>query len=154
MRVAFDTSVVVAGLVAAHPLHARAFVWLQAAQDRGIDGLICTHGLAETWATLTAIPLDPRITGDQARRMIGRLLPILAPVPLSADDYGTAVDRCVSISLRSGAIYDALHCVAAERVQADALLTFNTRDFERLTLPDGPRITLPPDPPEVRLTDP
>lgn len=44
------------------------------------------------------------------------------------------MQRCGERGLRSGALYDALHFVAAARQEADILLTFNTRHF----LPSGP----------------
>jgi hypothetical protein len=37
------------------------------------------------------------------------------------------------MGLRSGAIFDALHLVAAERAEVDALLTFNLKDFLRFS---------------------
>jgi hypothetical protein len=55
--------------------------------------------------------------------------------------------RCSDRGLRSGAVYDALHLVAAERWGADLFLTFNTHDFTRMALAPGPRIAAPPDPP-------
>lgn len=41
------------------------------------------------------------------------------------------------LELTSGAVYDALHVVAAEKVDADQLLTFNGRDFRRMP-PEDP----------------
>jgi hypothetical protein len=64
-----------------------------------------------------------------------------------AATYPAAVTRCNARSLRSGAVYDALHLITAELESADLLLTFNVGDFARMSEPDGPRIIAPPDPP-------
>lgn len=45
------------------------------------------------------------------------------------------------LGLTSGAIYDALHVVAAEKVDADQLLTFNGRDFRRMP-PEDPTVVI------------
>jgi hypothetical protein len=63
--------------------------------------------------------------------------------------YLTAVERCSSRSFRSGAVYDALHLVEAEREGANILLTFNPDDFMRLVDSDHPTIVVPPDPPSA-----
>jgi hypothetical protein len=57
--------------------------------------------------------------------------------------------RCSGRGLRSGAIYDALHLLAAEREAADIFLTFNVDDFRRLAEPTSPRVLAPPDPPRL-----
>jgi predicted nucleic acid-binding protein len=63
--------------------------------------------------------------------------------------YRQAMRRCAERGERSGAIFDALHLVAAEASQSDALVTLNPADFERLAAKHGPRIIVPPDPPQI-----
>jgi hypothetical protein len=46
-------------------------------------------------------------------------------------------------------MFDALHLVSAEAGQADAFVTFNPADFERLRVPGSPAIVVPPDPPRL-----
>lgn len=151
MKVALDPSVLVAGLVKCHPHHPRAVPWLRAAQAGSIEVVIALHALAETWATLTALPLDPRITGEQASRMLQKLCEFARVVDPSRPFYQDAVDACVAIGARSGAIYDALHYVSACHARADAVLTFNVKDFQRLCRSENLRVCVPPEPPEVRL---
>jgi len=50
-------------------------------------------------------------------------------------------------ALKSGAVFDALHLIAAERARADALLTFNPNDFSRLAQGERPKIVVPSAPP-------
>lgn len=148
MKVALDTSVIVAGVVEAHPDHGRARWWLVPREGADAPERVAGwHAYAEAWAVLTVLPMEPRVTGAVAAAVlerVGRAVRLVAP---TAATYRAAVDRCSGRSLRSGAVYDALHLVTAEREAADVLLTFNTGDFQRLADPDGPRIVAPPQPP-------
>ena len=136
---------IVAGLVEAHPNHARANWWLGPRQT--LERIASWHAYAEAWAVLTALPIEPRVSGEvaaavleRARRSVGFVVPRTATYP-------TAVGRCCARALRSGAVYDALHLVTAEQEAAELFLTFNVDDFVRLSEPEGPRIVAPPDPP-------
>jgi predicted nucleic acid-binding protein len=149
VKVAFDTSVLVAGSVARHIHEARARVWFRAARERKFEAITTTHALAETWATLTAIPVEPRIAPAAAERLIERLVRHIKPIALRWDDYRAALQRCGERGLRSGTVYDALHFVAAVRQNADLFLTFNTRHFISIATDDEPRIVAPPDPPAL-----
>lgn len=60
MKVAFDTSVLVAGSVARHVHEERARVWFRAAREGRFEAITTTHALAETWVALTAIPVEPQ----------------------------------------------------------------------------------------------
>jgi hypothetical protein len=68
-------------------------------------------------------------------------------VPLTTGAYMAAVERCSTRALKSGAVFDALHLIAAERARADALLTFNRGDFTRLAQGERPTIVVPSTPP-------
>jgi predicted nucleic acid-binding protein len=149
VKVVFDTSVLVAGTVAGHAHQERARIWFGAARERRFQAMATTHAFAESWATLTAIPVEPRIAPTAAERIVDRLVRHIQPVTLEWEDYRLALERCGERGVRSGAIYDALHLIAAERQKADLFLTFNTRDFNGLARDDGPRIVAPPDPPEL-----
>ncbi len=149
MRVALDTSIIVAASVLGHRDGERAAVWLDAARRGDIAAAVSAHALAETWATLTALPVEPRVPAATARTLLGRLREHVEVLELGEADYDAAMERCAASGLRSDAIYDALHLLAAERWGADRLLTFNTRDFVRLSAVGGPAILAPPDPPGV-----
>lgn len=144
MKVALEASVLVAAVVEDHPHHGRAVWWLRTRTARRIA---CWHAYAETWAVLTNLPIEPRVSSAVARAILERLRRSVDFVAARPASYTTAVERCAARGLRSGAVYDALHLVTAEREAADLLLTFNERDFTRLAEPDGPRILAPPDPP-------
>lgn len=129
----FDTSVLIAALVAGHPDHARSFAYLEATLGGQAKLVTATHTLAELYATLTRLPLSPKIKPAQARQLIevnvtrhGSL------VALDAKDYLEVLARMAKLGLESGAIYDGLHVRAAEKAGAVQLLTLNARDFERM----------------------
>lgn len=143
--VAIDTSVLVAAIVAAHESHARAKQWLDAIDRRELDALVSTHALAELYGVLTRIPggLSP----EEAQLTVGNLPNRMRVVPLTTGAYMTAVERCSARALKSGAVFDALHLIAAERARADALLTFNPDDFTCLAQGERPKVVVPSAPP-------
>jgi len=145
VKVALDTSVIVAGVIEAHPHHTRAGWWLRA--HRNIERIASWHAYAEAWAVLTALPIEPRVSGEVAAAVLQRVRRSLRFVAPRSATYPSAVARCSARGLRSGAVYDALHLVTAEGEAAELFLTFNVQDFTRLTEPTGPRIAAPPDPP-------
>lgn len=151
MKVAFDTSVLVAGLHRSHPHHGRAVVWTDAVAESRLSGIVTWHALAELWSVLTRLPGPARPTPDQALQLVRRVRNVFDILPLEPDVYDEALQRCTDRGFVSGVVFDALHLVAAERTGVDALVTFNGADFRRLALPTSPRIVIPPDPPETAL---
>jgi predicted nucleic acid-binding protein len=145
VKVALDTSVLVAAVVEAHPHHVRATWWLRT--RRKLERIASWHAYAETWAVLTALPMEPRVSGEVAAAVLERVRRSIGFVAPRSTTYPAAVTRCNARALRSGAVYDALHLVTAEAEDADLFLTFNVADFVRLREPGGPRIVAPPDPP-------
>lgn len=133
MRDFFDTSVLVnayVGELAHHEEASRHFGRVLRGEG---ELVISSHALAETYSTLTAIPISPRITPSQARSFIeNELLPVARVVDLTKEDYRQVVAHGTEKKLVSGVIYDALHACAAERVEADRLLTCNPADFRPL----------------------
>jgi len=138
MKACFDTSTLVAALLQQHPQHAIAFPRLQAVKAGSVHGHLTTHGLAELFATLTALPLKPRLlTADVERLIQQSILACFTLIPLSADDYGDAMQLTVRQNLASGAIYDALHLIGARRAGCSALYTLNLRYFRSLAPGDS-----------------
>src|SRR5262249_53483914 len=150
-KVFFDTSVLVAALTRAHAHHPRALVWVEACGKR-VDGIVSWHGLAELWSVLTRLPVSPPVPPVLAERMLDRLRHRLRTVTVSPRAYRKALRRCSERGFRSGAVFDALHLVAAEEARAEMFLTFNADDFDRLVVEGGPRIVVPPDPPRVSVS--
>lgn len=143
MKACFDTSVLVAALLQQHPHHAIAFPQLQAVHEGSSHGHITTHGLAELYATLTALPLKPRLHPADVQRLIQQsILSHFTLIPLSPQDYQDAINLTVTKSLSSGAIYDALHLIGARTANCTYLYTLNLRHFRALA-PGDPLISSP-----------
>ncbi len=133
MKVLFDTSALIAAFVSAHEQHERALPYLKRALAGEIDMVVSAHTLAELYATLTVLPITPGITSGQAQDLIrDNVLSSAEVVGLDASDYVAVIERMARLGLVSGAIYDALHVRAAERAEADQLVTCNGRDFRRM----------------------
>ena len=143
MKLCFDTSVLVAALVQAHPHHGLAFPRLKSVHDGVVAGAITTHALAELFATLTALPLKPKIPPTEAKRLLKRNIGAhFEIIPLTAEIYAEALDLTVRQGLASGAIYDAIHLTGARSAGCDHLLTLNLKHFKALA-PGDPLILSP-----------
>jgi len=151
LKLAFDTSVLVAALVKPHRFHRRAIRWLEEVDGGRATAQCSWHAVAETWSVLTRLPLEPPVSPALAEVAVERLLTRIEPVEIDAGLYREAIRRCSRIGVRSGALFDALHLVCAESRSADGLVTFNPRDFERLRVADSPPVLVPPDPPAFEL---
>lgn len=138
MKVCFDTSTLVAALLQQHPHHAIAFPRLQAVKEKTAQGYLTTHCLAELFATLTALPLKPRLLPADVERIIRQsILAYFTVIPLSADHYRDAMQLSVKHNLASGAIYDALHLIGARSASCTTLYTINLRHFRSLAPGDS-----------------
>jgi predicted nucleic acid-binding protein len=133
MNILFDTSVLVAAMVEAHPMHERALPWLQRVQA-GLDvGIIATHSIAELYAVLTKLPVRPPISPAVARRLIQQnVLEICRVVSLSEDDYVTILRHLSDTGIVGGATYDALILYTALKADVDCVVTSNEADFRRI----------------------
>jgi predicted nucleic acid-binding protein len=144
LKILFDTSILVAGLIAGHSRHAQAFAWFKRAKAGEFETLVCSHSLAELYSVLTTLPLKPRITPHDARRLIEESIKAIASlVPVAASDYARALDALVERNLSGGIVYDALIAMAAKKAQADSLLTLNPKDFKRFWREGDPEILEP-----------
>jgi len=145
MLVAFDTSVLVASVLAHHPSHAFAWPWVEAVDQGKIEGTLAVHALAETYSVLTKVPggLTPR----DAAALVCRLPSIFRLSTAGTVLYTDALLRCASRGLKSGVVFDALHLLDAEQAGADIFLTFNASDFTRLAVESSPQVVVPSVPP-------
>lgn len=127
-----DTSVLVRALVAGLPSHAKARRYLDRARTEGATVAVSTHALAELFATITALPTRPQHTPEDAEALIDGACSVLQVVELGTAEYRQSIGRMARLDLPSGAVYDALHVAAAEKVEAAELVTFNGKDFRRV----------------------
>jgi predicted nucleic acid-binding protein len=143
MKVCFDTSTLAAALLQQHPHHAVAFPHLQAIHQGRAEGHLTTHALAELFATLTALPLKPRLLPADVQRLLQTsILSHFTLIPLGPQEYQAALALTVAQNLSSGAIYDALHLIGARTAACVKLYTLNLRHFRALA-PGDPFIISP-----------
>jgi predicted nucleic acid-binding protein len=144
MKVLADTSVLIAAMVESHPEHERAFPWLRQAKQKRIDLFVSAHTLAELYAVLTTLPVQPRLGPDTARRLIREDVESIAGViALRGTDYRHVLDDMSALGLSGGVVYEALGARAARKAGVDRLITFNVADFRRVWPDAGAIIQAP-----------
>jgi predicted nucleic acid-binding protein len=85
----FDSSVLVPVFYADQPQHASTTkVFLEA----GKDDLCALRTLGEVYATLTGLPLRPRITGPEGISIVKQIRERLTLVTLSEQEYVSALE--------------------------------------------------------------
>src|SRR5688572_30501353 len=103
MRVLFDTSVLVAALVEAHPNHHRALKSFTRTRNGETALVLCAHSLAELYAVLTRLPVRPRISPHAAWQLIhGNLSKDIEVIALTEEDYRATLQRMADEGLAGG----------------------------------------------------
>jgi predicted nucleic acid-binding protein len=144
MKVLFDTSVLVAGIVEVHPMHRRSLPWLQRAKAGDFEFLVVSHTLAELYAVLTTLPVRPRISPSTAWHLVQTNVESSAGIlPLALADYKRTLKEMADRGLSGGVIYDALIVSVARKLAVDRLLTLNAHDFHRIW-PEGKAVITNP----------
>jgi predicted nucleic acid-binding protein len=143
VKVLFDTSVVIAALLPKHPSHIPCFAQLQAAELSHIQGYLSTHSLAEIYSVMTRMPSQPRISPQEAKRLLEGCLQFLEAVSLETVDYQAAIAQMVTLNFPGGGVFDALIARAALKVSADQLLTLNPNHFTRLNIAIAKMVIVP-----------
>lgn len=133
MRVFLDTNVLVAASEQTHPHHRPAFQAFLRVVARRDHGFISTHSIAETYAALTRLPVQPRIHPTEAARVIAdNIVPNFQMVPIVQKDYLAALKSVAEGGWSGAKIYDALIVGCAARSGAERIYTFNLSDFQEL----------------------
>lgn len=133
MRVLLDTSVLVAAMIEAHPHHERSLPWLQRIKAQTDKGVVAAHSIAEVYAILTRLPLQPRISPRLAQHLITQnIIDLCEIVALTGVEYLTLVEHLANENIQGGATYDALILHTAANAAIDQIVTFNIDDFRRV----------------------
>jgi predicted nucleic acid-binding protein len=133
VRLYFDTSVLVSLAVAHHPHHDLAYTAFRQVTAGGHEGIVSAHGLAETFTTLTRLPITPMVHPSEAYRFVSEtVVGHCEVVCLVEKDYMATLDAAAKAGLRGGVVYDALQLRCAEKARCDRIYTFNMLDFVRI----------------------
>jgi predicted nucleic acid-binding protein len=133
-------------MVEVHPAHAMALPWLQRVRSETDTGLVAAHSLAELYAILTTLPVQPRIPPTAAQHLIKRnVLDVCEVVFLSDKDYVAVIARLSDLGIVGGATYDALILQAAVKANVDQVVTLNEKDFRRVYPDLADKIVSPSD---------
>src|SRR5262249_6139218 len=131
-----DTSVLVAASEQSHPHYRQASPALRRVATGKDQGFMSAHSMAEVYAALTRLPVQPRIHPAEAGRIItDNLLPHFELVSAGVKDYTEALKLVRDGGWSGAKIYDALIVGCAAKSKADRIYTFNLADF-RLLAPD------------------
>jgi predicted nucleic acid-binding protein len=133
VRLYFDTSVLVSLAVAHHPHHRLAYAAFRQVTSGGHEGFVSAHGLAETFSTLTRLPITPMVHPTEAYRFVAEtIVGHCSVVALVEKDYLATLEAAAKAGLRGEAIYDELHLRCAAKARCGRIYTFNISDFVRL----------------------
>ncbi|HVB81369.1 MAG TPA: PIN domain-containing protein [Candidatus Binataceae bacterium] len=133
MKVFFDTSVVVAASEQGHPHYGQAWPALRRVAAGKDQDFMSVHSIAEMYAALTRLPVQPRIHPAQAARIItDNVVPHFEMVPIAKKDYTEALSLVGDAEWAGAKIYDALLIGCAAKCGADRIYTFNPGDFRQL----------------------
>lgn len=144
MKVFFDTSVLVASVVARHPHHARAAPLVRRVIEGADQGFISAHSVAESYAVLTVLPVSPRIGPEAAEKLVTEnLIGHLSVVALTTREYTKLVPALAEMGAMGGATYDMVHLACARKRDVERIFTFNVAHFRRLAPDLAGRIVAP-----------
>jgi hypothetical protein len=114
VKVFFDTSVLVAASEQGHPHYRQALPALRRVTARRDQGYMSVHSIADMYAALTRLPVQPRIHPAEAVRIISdNILPHFETVPVGKKDYTEAL-RLVGDGDGAAQRYTT-HCSSAAR---------------------------------------
>lgn len=133
MEIFVDTTVLVAASVQAHPHYDRAWPLLRRVAAGHDKGFMSAHSVAEVYAVLTRLPVQPRIHPLEAMRIVtDNILEHFEILPIGREDYVEALNIVANGGWNGARIYDVLILRCAANCPAERIYTFNLRDFKQL----------------------
>ena len=149
MKIGVDSSVIIAGVHAAHPYHAPAVDWLTRMLPVH-DLIIAHHSVLEAYAVLTRLPGDHRVTPSEARDLLTvSVKENMTIAEYSSEGIWAALGSFVMTAVVGGHSYDAFVANILHSAGVDAIATFNPAHFRGLA--NGTRVIDPSDPGESGL---
>jgi len=134
MKVFFDTSVLVASVLADHDCHARAFAVLERVHGGQDEGVVAGHSLVELYAVLTRLPPPFRHSPAQALLSIEtNVVSHFQISSLTGREYAALLKELVLAGISGGTVYDAVLLKAAAKTAVDRIYTFNVKHFQEVS---------------------
>lgn len=155
MIIGVDSSILVAGVHANHPLHAVAAEWL--IKNIPLHELIVSHhSILETYAVLTRLPGELRLTGLEAKQLLESTIQLnMRVADFSASSIWDCIESLVNHSALGGHSYDAFIAEILSKSGAESIATFNSRHFSeyvtKMSIIDPSKPY--PDKPELKIED-
>jgi predicted nucleic acid-binding protein len=94
--------------------------------------VVAAHTLLETYAVLTRLPPPYRLRPADALGLVEGVRDQCEVVALSAAETWSLLRKLPGGGIAGGSTYDALVAACARKGSADAIVTWNVRDFERV----------------------
>ena len=133
MDVFFDTGVLIAASERCHPHYGQARPALLRVASGADKGFISAHSIAELYAALTRLPVEPRIQPLEAWRIVNEnILPHFESVSIKRKEYVEALETLANGGLSGSRIHDALLIGCAAKCDPDRIYTFNLVEFRMI----------------------
>jgi predicted nucleic acid-binding protein len=130
VRIALDSSYLIALLCEWHGRHRRTLQSYQQCRARDAQVVVPVHALLECYSVLTRLPAPYRLPPDIARQIIERNFGRSAAlVGLKSGGIWERIANLAHLGFGGGQVYDALIAWCAEDAGAIVLLTWNLRHF-------------------------
>jgi predicted nucleic acid-binding protein len=129
VRIFLDTTILIPSFYGDHPHHDDCIRVLDTLHTH--TGLCGSHSLVEAYSSLTRMPGKYRVSAERAQLFIASLREKLQAVALNETEYSEMLDRCASLDIVGGSVYDAVLAHCAKKAHADVLVTWNVRHFVR-----------------------
>ena len=107
------------------------------------DAGCAAHSRVETYASLTRMPGEHRMTAAQAMLFLDTLDERLTTVTLDAREYFAGLKRFASVGVVGGTIYDAMLAACALKADAETIHTWNARHFRQCGADVAGRVRTP-----------
>ena len=126
----FDTNILIAASIAAHPAH-------QASNERlghlKKTGAACAaHSLAEAFSTFTRMPQPYRIPPSDALRIVQQTTETCTLVTLTASETLRTIKDIAERGLGGFLVSDALLLACARKIDAKRIYTSNLMHFRKI----------------------
>jgi predicted nucleic acid-binding protein len=123
----FDTSVLVPVFYGDHQHHGASLeCFVRYTKNQACCG---AHSLAEVYASLTRMPGQHRISGEQAMLFLSNIRERLTIVSLDDREYFETIAGAAAAGVVGGTIYDTLLARCALKAKADIIYTWNVKHY-------------------------